>query len=668
MKQARVQNENLVFLSLVPIAFVTLFFWTPAHDPFNLGKLAGLIMITVPSLAIAFNLKYLDFRPVVRNTYPILIFIAGLTLAFAIDPQEIQRKASGAYFRGDGFLLYLLLALFAVLTFIVLTRRSISKVVTSLTFIASIVAIYGFIQFFKLDWVKWDFSLVGTVYPISTHGNPNFLSSFLGFTSVLFLYQAINKVHVLKRLSAFLAYVALAFLIWKTGSLQGLLVMTVSTTAFFILRLNLLAKASRFLILFGTFFVFMVATILGLASLGRIEFMSFLTQTTLVIREAYWSVAIKMFLNNPFFGVGMDAYGENYVKYRDTIDFEKSQSLSNNAHNVYLQLLSTGGLILFLPYLALTLFVFFRTIKFMRASSLKDEALSLFFSIWLGYLAQSLISIDQVSLAMWNWFLMGLLIHLTKNESTSIFKEKIVRNMNRRSLLSPAILTLSLFIIIHSWIFSFNLLGKNVFFKELRLYSQNLQVGDVAPFSVKQVLDLFEHYKGNADYGRLTTVAAYKLGMMNEADKFSEVLLSLHPQDYEINKMKSQVLQARGKAAEAIQYSEKLTQIDPGDSNAWKFLADNFASINRIDDARKILLEGSQIARDGETLLTAIDSMNYETFKVGDYVTNNLYGIGRIRALENVGDQTFATVEFDGISDKYFKVNIQVLDKYVPKD
>jgi O-antigen ligase len=57
-------------------------------------------------------------------------------------------------------------------------------------------------------------------------------------------------------------------------------------------------------------------------------------------RSYFWSIALRMFLDHPFLGVGWDAFGVAFTSY----DTRSGLFRVEQAHNEYLQFLAEGGI------------------------------------------------------------------------------------------------------------------------------------------------------------------------------------------------------------------------------------------------------------------------------------------------------------------------------------
>ena len=83
---------------------------------------------------------------------------------------------------------------------------------------------------------------------------------------------------------------------------------------------------------------------------------------------------------------------------------------SNAAHNVFLDIGSNGGFILIILYLIIVVSIFYLGVKNILRMEKFDPFYTAIFASWVGYQAQSVISINQIGLALWGWVLSGLII------------------------------------------------------------------------------------------------------------------------------------------------------------------------------------------------------------------------------------------------------------------
>jgi hypothetical protein len=88
--------------------------------------------------------------------------------------------------------------------------------------------------------------------------------------------------------------------------------------------------------------------------------------------------------------------------------------LSNVSHNVAIDLFASGGFPLLIVYLGMILFGIKSILNLVRIHKKYDLITVVLVSTWLGYQAQSIVSINQIGLAVWGWAVTGLLIAYEK--------------------------------------------------------------------------------------------------------------------------------------------------------------------------------------------------------------------------------------------------------------
>jgi hypothetical protein len=206
----------------------------------------------------------------------------------------------------------------------------------------------------------------------------------------------------------------------------------------------------------ATYLVFSVigffAVLLG--TLNKGFFAKYLYQESVTFRGDYWRAGQNMTLDNPIFGVGLDNYGSWYRKAR-TLEATLRRGpdvVSNAAHNVFLDFSSNGGLPLLLIYLALVFFVLRAIVRIIKLEPTFNPLIFGLVGAWIAYMAQSIISLNQLGLAIWGWIISGLIvgyaIHLSILQTTDALspgksKGRVAR-LNSRSKLPQKSITLTI--------------------------------------------------------------------------------------------------------------------------------------------------------------------------------------------------------------------------------
>jgi hypothetical protein len=138
-------------------------------------------------------------------------------------------------------------------------------------------------------------------------------------------------------------------------------------------------------------------------------------------RGEYWRAGIKMGLDHPFSGVGWDSYGDWYRRARSAsaIISPGADVTTNSAHNVFIDVFASGGFPMLASYLFVQVFVAIKIARHLFVTQKFEPIFVGVSSIWIGYTAQSVISINQLGLAVWGWVSGGLvlcIIHLSSRD------------------------------------------------------------------------------------------------------------------------------------------------------------------------------------------------------------------------------------------------------------
>lgn len=313
------------------------------------------------------------------------------------------------YGRNTGFLAYLFLGAVAIAGTQLGTQAHLRFVLVG--FLVTLLAnlSYGLWVLLFGDFLGWQ-NNYGAL--LGTFGNPNFISSFLGmgFSLVLALVMKSSR-----RLSILLL-LALPLIAWQlreADSLQGIVVAALGSglVCYFWIRHKVQNEAWSLAYLMTGFIAAGVAVA---GALGSGPLRQALAQPTVALREQYWLAAFNMAKSHPLFGVGMDSYGDWYRRARDSqaLITPGPETVTNVAHNVFLDLLASGGFPLLVLYVLITAMGAYSIFRIAKRSKHYDPIFVGITVLWVGYQAQSIISINQLGLAVWGWLLNGLAISL----------------------------------------------------------------------------------------------------------------------------------------------------------------------------------------------------------------------------------------------------------------
>jgi O-antigen ligase len=452
---------RLVFLGL---ASITLAFGTMLQDPFNAPKMWILLILGSWLLGQVIGEIVQNIRSKSFTSESKLMFLIGSVFIFTNLISLFMTDARyvglfGEYQRRTGFFTYLFLVVFFWFVSLKIRFGNLVRFHHWTLGIALTFCTYGIFQHFGMDFVNWNNpynSVLGTV------GNPNFAAAIMGILSVILFGFGINsETSSLLRLVSVLSVLLLLLTIYFSDSLQGFLAAAVGFGVLIVVRALQRGRTFGWSIA-GVGFAGGVVSIFGILQMGPF---SFLFKESVTYRGDYWRAGLRMFQDHIWFGVGLDRYGAYFREYRDVAQvLRRGPNIgSNAAHNVFIQLGSTGGIFVLLSYLVLVGFIFWRGIVGLRQNiGARQILFATFFAAWLTYMAQAIISIDNIALAIWGWVLGGAVVGLSYFKEESQKSKKIeASEISGIGLLVSSIATL-VAIVFSSFFFTAENAQKNV--------------------------------------------------------------------------------------------------------------------------------------------------------------------------------------------------------------
>ena len=426
--QLNTQLERLLVVMLYGTTLLVLPY--TVSDPINLPKMVVLVGIA-GALAglLLFNAKGLMTKSHKTFLITSALFILNLVIVLAKSGEAFSENLYGTAGRNTGVATYVSFIVVAFACVLIASEIFISKVFKSFLLVGIFLLIYSFFQFFGFEPFPYISIYESNVF--GTFGNPNFQSSFMGMLAVLAaVFTLKSSVRVAFRITSFILVVGSLLGVHLTGSIQGFFnfVLGFSFVVFFYListGRKILTRITGAILLLGTLSI--VAAFLKVGPLA-----DFLYKGSMSARVYYWETAIRIALDHPFFGVGMDQYGDWLRMYR-TSEQVATNLTADSAHNIYLDVLSNGGfplLLLFCLFTALAIISIVRVSR--RRVPLSGNYLALV-GLWFAYQAQSLISISQIGVAVWGWVFLGLLIgyEINTRESIGNIAEKKMNSKTR---------------------------------------------------------------------------------------------------------------------------------------------------------------------------------------------------------------------------------------------
>jgi O-antigen ligase len=414
------------------VALITTVAATPftTLDPINLPKLLVISIGGFMSLAFALVNWNKVFKGELKT--PVLLagfFIADLTLVLLLSGSAFNQEFFGTNGRSTGFVAYVGLAGLFLAGLISATRSTLNRASWFLLVAGLLSIIYGVLQSVGVEPAKW----VSSYSPvIGFLGNPNFQSAFVGFSSVMAFSMMLNsEISKIFRIGLLGFLATSLYVIKETQAQQGFLVLLGGVAViglFWVYRSKFKALT---LPLVGLGSLGAIVIVLGSLNVGPLA--SLLHKASVIYRGDYWRAGWKMTMDHPIFGVGLDSYGDWYRRSR-TLEATVRRGpdvTSNAAHNVLLDFSSNGGFPLLLIYLALMALVVRAAFRVIRRSANFDPVFTGLFAVWVAYQAQSIISLNQLGLAVWGWIISGLIIGYEINSRNGVVEVKVEKGRKR---------------------------------------------------------------------------------------------------------------------------------------------------------------------------------------------------------------------------------------------
>lgn len=383
-----------------------------AYDPINLPKMLVVsVGAAVMAVTLLFNLKKL-FSINKSILLCSILFLLSCTISLLRNDAPVAQQFFGTWGRSTGYLTYL--SFFVVMLFVASFSKAedVSILRSLIEKLGYGVSAYTFLQWADLDPISWSQKLM-----VATLGNINFMSSFLGLVTCSYLVRIfLEKRSITSR--AFFVFLTLGnvTLITVSGSIQGLAVMLAGSWL-----VMALAVKSRFGNKSSLYTSLSTLTFGFIAFLGTAGFgpLSLLKQETVLFRLDYWRAGWQMTIKNPFFGIGIDSYGDFYRQYRDLAAVERTgpQRVTNTAHNIFLDVSSGSGTVAGLTLILIILVTILATARRLIAGSLNCDYVA-WLAILLGFIVFCMISINQIGVGIWGFIAIGTLIAIDRLEKS----------------------------------------------------------------------------------------------------------------------------------------------------------------------------------------------------------------------------------------------------------
>ena len=400
---ARVLGIGSAFVAVVVITGTV-------TDPVNVTKLFALGGVAAGAFAVvlAFSLRQLWAASKTLLFSSVLLLATGINAIINSESPLVQ-NFYGVYGRNTAFVTYILLVFVLLAASVLRTQSSFTLLIWGLLAAGLVNVIYCLWVIAFGDFIPWN-NPYGNI--LGTFGNPNFIGAFLGiFAASLVAFVCKRGMRVEYRLAAALVFLLAVYAIIDSSAIQGRVVVVagLGIVGFYLVRSKFQSAIAQLgyvaMVSLGGVFA-----LLGALQIGPLT--KYIYKTSVSLRGEYWQAGWNMGSGHPFTGVGFDTYGDWYRRARDTqaLVMPGPNTVTNAAHNVPFDVFAFGGWPLFISYLFILLLSVMAIVKVTLRAREYDGVFVTLTTAWVCYQLQSVISINQIGLAIWGWLFGGALI------------------------------------------------------------------------------------------------------------------------------------------------------------------------------------------------------------------------------------------------------------------
>lgn len=577
-----IQEIKIFKLSFFIVACTTLVFYTNLFDPFNSPKLW--VLTLGASWLLGWLIYFLRNWKLQNNREWFEDKVVQLTLFFlfsnllALFFSEVKYTAFfGENLRRNGMLSYVSVSILFLIVYRTFNLSVLKFFYRGLFFVAVLEGTYGFTQHLGKDFIKWQNQynpIIGTV------GNPNFSAALMSIFAVLLItgvsIDSFNKVFkiMMLLLGSFLVVV-----IYFSDAKQGLLSFIIGIGTFSVLYCKKLGKQFFYSALLG-FSLVLILGILGILQKGPLA--EALYKPSVSLRGFYWRAGLNMFTNNLITGIGLDNYADYFRLYREPeFAFRQGfQLTSSNAHNVFIQQFATGGLFLGMSYLFIVVFIFYKVLKSINNQN-SNIRMSLFAG-WIAFQSQSMVSIDNLGLSVWGWFLGAILLklcltHPNDNGTTN----RVTRNIRQKiSGIQLSVSTLSLILV---FVIVSNLYGVET----KMLHIRKSQASNNSAY-LAELRNVAANPFTEPSFKFQIALTLGNLGLIDDSRGILNNLMNQDSVNTEYRTFSAQIYEAQGNIQKALEERIKVRKFDPWNLNNLMVIAGYYEKLNDLSNAKSI--------------------------------------------------------------------------------
>ena len=402
-------------ISALPLILLCSYGWF-LNDKVSL--LSYTVLVIASTIALLFY--QMDSWKFKRIDFIVFLWLGCIFVSVLANNQNFYGSVVGGYTRNFGIGTYIALTfLFYIFSN---TNRLLEKFIILGLLGSLIVAnIIGYIEIFGIipAFASNRFNSLNL-----TLGNPNFASSTLALLAMVLIYFLIQEKYNKFRIYNVLLLFSTIFLILRTNSMQGLIIIIFGFVIFswiyfkFEIR-NRIYLSSTILIL-SLFGIFLLIWQIFSETKSQL-YKELISATSATQRLEHWRISLEIWKENPWLGVGVDQFQNFAAFYRkpELVVLEGNFSIPDSAHNSILNFLASFGIIATLSWLVFICWVCCALFRINKSNFNNKAVVALLCSIWFCYLFQSLINPSFIWIECIGFITAGLIIGLERESYKS---------------------------------------------------------------------------------------------------------------------------------------------------------------------------------------------------------------------------------------------------------
>lgn len=583
--------------------------FTSLFDPFAAAKsfviFTGAVLLVGYALLDLFKARFKEAITAQRLFLYLLFGFVCLFLIRTLTTSDVNGALFGVVGRHSGFITYFGYALILLLSSLYVNTRNFEILVRGLLIAGFLAGLYLLLEFIGIEF--WNMSKVyeGTS---GLFGNPNFSGAFMSLTAIASFWFLCNKTTLLIKYISIITFPLALFGIYTSKALQGYISLAIGIS---LITFMILWKFKK---RYGYFSIIIIslggfASLLGSLQIGPLS--SLLYKGSVSERGDMWRTAIAMIKDNPLWGVGIERYGFYFRQYRDLKQALRSgpDVFSDNAHNVVLHLMATGGIFLGTIYLLITVGILAVGIKALLTSNgIKQQALTAVLALWIPIQAQNAISVDNPGVFVWSWILGGAVIGIATEEVAIDEKKLKVKATKAPSSasevhpLAPVIALVCVLVAIGGTV-------KPLIAQKSFAFAFHLGIDSNIPETlsnkVAALINAEDQDPGNVTLPRLSSNSLFIDKAWQETIDAAERAISKDPEDWVSWWFMASAYEQSGDRVKAIPARKKTVELDPWNTSVLLELAkDQLAASDVIgfEESKRKILEINPNGLDAQTV------------------------------------------------------------------